>query len=436
MPNVSLAPGKEKLSRDQLIAGVENGIYIHGYPSVGGLLYSGNTAINSDNAILWCSGTLIGCNTFLVAGHCVDDAVAGHYLVYLQHVGLLPVASITRHPSYLDSSFPLFDVAVLKLATWATGVAPSLVNQTDPAPFVDGADGIIVGFGETEGFMNDYGIKRGGTVQTVNCPTGLPSAATNSDVICWIFSDPIDPPGTDSNTCNGDSGGPIFMDFGSGTVVAGVTSGGTSGNCLPEDDSYDANVYTHRAFILGQLGSDSTAACGVLAPVEDAQTTVTDIKPAPGWVESVRRLHDHGNALAKRCVALNGEDNGLFDIDLREAGTGASSSEPRLRRQRSVCWRMHLPIASGRNVVDRRRARRRIGQISGHGDSVRRRRALVRQRRARVQRGVRWVGRCAVSRAVRHRLHVRAAVFRQRPHRHRGAHHAREVQAPWSAAER
>jgi TldD protein len=30
MPNVSLAPGKEKLSRDQLIAGVENGIYIHG----------------------------------------------------------------------------------------------------------------------------------------------------------------------------------------------------------------------------------------------------------------------------------------------------------------------------------------------------------------------------------------------------------------------
>jgi TldD protein len=30
MPNVSLAAGKEKLSRDQLIAGVENGIYIHG----------------------------------------------------------------------------------------------------------------------------------------------------------------------------------------------------------------------------------------------------------------------------------------------------------------------------------------------------------------------------------------------------------------------
>ena len=30
MANVALAPGKEKLSRDQLIDGVENGIYIHG----------------------------------------------------------------------------------------------------------------------------------------------------------------------------------------------------------------------------------------------------------------------------------------------------------------------------------------------------------------------------------------------------------------------
>lgn len=307
---------------------IVNGIDIHGYPSVGALLYGGNSPIDSDNAITWCSGTLIGCNTFLVAGHCVDDAVAGHYLVYLQHVGLLPVASVTRHPSYLDSSFPLFDVAVLKLATWATGVAPSLINQTDPAPFIDGADGIIVGFGETQGFANDYGIKRGGTVQTVNCPMGLPSGATNSDVICWNFLDPIDPPGTDSNTCNGDSGGPIFIDFGSGAVVAGVTSGGTSGNCLPEDNSYDANVYTHRAFILGELGTDSTAACGGLAPVEDVQTTVTDIDGSldGAHVSDSYSITVPAGANALR-VALNGEDSGFFDVDLYvKQGTGASSS--------------------------------------------------------------------------------------------------------------
>ena len=93
---------------------IVNGLDTHGYPTAGALLYGGATC---DNAGTWCSGTLIGCETFLVAAHCVVDLDPSHYLVYLQHAGLVPVASITRHPSYLDADFPLFDVAVIKLGT-------------------------------------------------------------------------------------------------------------------------------------------------------------------------------------------------------------------------------------------------------------------------------------------------------------------------------
>jgi hypothetical protein len=305
---------------------IVNGIDTHGFPSAGALLYSGGVPITPDNAGSACSGTLIGCESFLVAAHCVDDdLVANHYLVYLQHAGLLPVVSITVHPSYDEDDFPLFDVAVLKLGTWVTGIAPSPINQTDPAPFIDGATGIIVGFGKTEGLATDYGIKRAGTVETVNCPSNLPAGADDDDVLCWSFLDPVDPPGTDSNTCNGDSGGPMLVDFGDGLVVAGVTSGGTSGDCLPDDTSFDANVFTHRSFILGQLGTDSTTACGGLAPVGDAQTTVAEHhEMLSAWNPSdAYAIAVPAGANALR-VALNSEDNGLLDVDLHVVGPGTS----------------------------------------------------------------------------------------------------------------
>jgi hypothetical protein len=305
---------------------IVNGIDTHAYPSTGALLYGGGV-ITPDNASIWCSGTLIGCETFLVAAHCVDDLQPTHYLVYLQNAGLVPVAAITRHPSYQDADFPRFDVAVLKLATWVTGITPTPINEVDPLPFAP-ADGTIVGFGQTRGGGNDYGIKRAGAVQTTRCPADLPSGATDADVLCWRFAAPLGTPGTHSNTCNGDSGGPLFLDLGAGPVLAGTTSGGTSEDCLPVDNSYDANVFTHRDFILGQLGSDATATCGGLAPVDDAATTVIGEDASLDALNAVDTytitVPPAANALR---VALNGEDNGTFDVNLYvKRGLGASAS--------------------------------------------------------------------------------------------------------------
>ena len=305
---------------------VVNGIDTHGFPTTGALLYSGGGSITPNNANTWCSGTLIGCATFLVAAHCVDDLDPDHYLVYLQHAGLVPVAAIARHPSYLDETFPRFDAAVIALGDWVTGIGPTPINQTDPLPFIPTA-GTIIGFGQT-GSGADYGIKRAGTVQLESCPAELPGGATDSDVLCWTFTDPLGPPGDDSNTCNGDSGGPLLLDLGAGTVVAGITSGGSSGDCMPVDQSYDASVFAHRDFILAQLGADSTTACGGLAPIGDADSTVIEeagtLNGADNADAYTVSVPAGANALR---VALNGEDNGAFDVNLYvKQGTGASSA--------------------------------------------------------------------------------------------------------------
>jgi hypothetical protein len=226
---------------------IVNGVTTHDYPTTGALLYGSS----GGSARLQCSGTLIGCQTFLTAAHCVvDDSNPAHYFVYLQNLGVVSVTRVVPNDDYRtgatpdSGTFPIFDVAVLTLGAQVTGVDPTAINQTDPEPFIPHA-ATIVGYGQTLGGAGNYGIKRAGAVQTENCnPAFIPNGAGNDEVICWSYTNPVGPPGTDSNTCNGDSGGPLFMDLGSGVVLAGTTSGGTDGACNVGDHSYDANVFT------------------------------------------------------------------------------------------------------------------------------------------------------------------------------------------------
>ena len=309
-------------------ARIVNGVNTHDWEATGALLYSGGAVINDNNQGSWCSGTLIGCSTFLTAAHCVeDDLDASSYRVLFQHAGVFDVASITMHPSYTSGGWPAFDIAVVHLATPVTSVDPYPINDTDnPANLGFGLTGDIVGFGRTGGLSSDYGIKRAGQVVTADCATS--GQGDNDDLVCWQFQNPQGNPGEDSNTCNGDSGGPLFLDVGAGSQVAGVTSGGTAFNCLPQDNSYDANVFTYRAYVLAELGVDPTSACGNLPPIGDPDVAYEgfDGSLAAGNTTADLLLTVPAGTNELR-VVLNGEDNGSFDVDLYlKEGTGASPS--------------------------------------------------------------------------------------------------------------
>ncbi|MBI4821901.1 MAG: S1 family peptidase [Deltaproteobacteria bacterium] len=286
---------------------IVNGLDTQAFASVGALLLGATQG----SASLQCSGTLIGCSTFLTAAHCVEvDSNPSHYFVYLQHAGVFAVQSISSHPSYW---FPTADVAVLELATQVTGIPPALINTIDPAAHIPSL-GTIVGFGQTAGFAGDYGIKRAGEISTRSCGGAVPG--TDTELVCWRYDSTVGPAGQDSNTCHGDSGGPLFMNFGAGEVVAGITSGGTSADCLPTDDSYDSNVYTYRSFVQTQLGADSTSVCA-LTPVGTGASTV-DTKSgslSSGDTSDAFTVDLPANATELRFV-LNAEDDGSFDADL------------------------------------------------------------------------------------------------------------------------
>ena len=299
---------------------IVNGVATIDYQGVGALVKGSN----SRTARSWCTGTLIGCRTFLTANHCVEgDRTPSNYQVYFQNVGFVAVESISRQ--HQDYAFPHADLAVLRLAEPTQGLPVTSINRTTVP---DRTTGTLVGFGRTGGLARDPGVKRRGTVQTARCDR------TETSLLCWDFQAPVGLPGNDSNTCNADSGGPLFVQVpgpSASRLLAGVTSGGTRRDCLAGDHSYDVDVRQFADWIAGQAGSDLGAAqCGSRASVGTAAVKVLSGggRLQIGQAQDYRFPVPAGTSLL--VIALNGTDEPETNLNLfvkRGAAASASSND-------------------------------------------------------------------------------------------------------------
>jgi hypothetical protein len=306
---------------------IVNGLLSFSDPTVGVLLAGSDPG----RAQAFCSGTLIGCQTFVTAAHCVCDFDGAacqsgpgapdpaDWLVFFQHAGFFAVQSIALQPSF---DFPADDVAVLTLAAPVSGVTPTPLAAAEP-PL--GTEGTIVGFGRSGGGAEDYGLKQRGSVVTAACEPSLPDG-----LVCWEFAAPVGPPGTDSNTCNGDSGGPLFVDDGGTRTLAGITSGGDSFDCQATDRSYDTSVAVQRPYLEAQAGADLGApSCGALSQVGDQATQVIGFTQALD-AGKPQGLHSFevGPGVTTLRVALNAAEEPGADVDLYvRYGSPATTTE-------------------------------------------------------------------------------------------------------------
>ncbi len=301
--------------RDRIV----NGVATIEFPGVGALV----TGTSGPTATSWCTGTLIGCQTFLTANHCVaDDRTPANYQVYFQNLGFVAVERIS--PPHKEYAFPHADLAVLRLAQPTEGLPVSGINRAFVVP--EQTPGTLIGFGRTGGLAQDPGVKRRGTVRTAKCDR------KEKSLLCWDFQAPVGLPGETSNTCNVDSGGPLFVREATRSaprVLAGVTSGGVRRDCLAGDHSYDVDVRQFADWIAEQAGSDLGATqCGSrpLVGTERVKVLAGMGGLQVGEAQDYRFAVPQGVRLL--VVALNGTDTAETNLNLFvKRGAPATASD-------------------------------------------------------------------------------------------------------------
>ncbi len=208
-----------------------------------------------------CTGTLIGPQTVLTAGHCTDDAEinpsgqklcvsncgqrdfqiavlfgADDQTAYKQNKYIVvdayehhPLLNLNGRGNQIANDIGLMHLASTVMASGDPEPAPLEINRT-PAEQLDLSSIRFVGYGITSGRGQDSGIKRQVTKHNVQI--------ANADEL-YFSVDPTDK----GNTCSGDSGGPAFVTISGKEYVLGVTSRG-DGSCQQEgiDTRVDASL--------------------------------------------------------------------------------------------------------------------------------------------------------------------------------------------------
>jgi hypothetical protein len=226
---------------------------VGGVPSPG---FPDCVAIGTDTG--WCcSGTLVAPNVVVTAAHCVaggcsQRVFAGEDVAFPGDGQVIGVRDAVAHPGYQPSSL-VNDLAVLVLAEDAD-IAPRAI--AGPQALGAAATVRLAGYGNTDALSSGgYGRRR-----MVDVPLASTDPKYGADPETEFVAGA---PFLDRDSCNGDSGGPAYVQSGDDWYLAGATSRATASSRRP---CGDGGIYTavsaHLAWVRSVPGGRWDTAAG------------------------------------------------------------------------------------------------------------------------------------------------------------------------------
>lgn len=188
--------------------------------------WRGTLALRSSVGL--CSAVAIDSYVLLSAAHCCEKIASDYEVIGGGNINI-PESTIKYGGLIQHKRAPFGDLCMVHLMHPLPSNVPHYDILTEPVIWDEFTT--ITGYGyNTQGFPQDgLGIARMGTAK-----------------VEVTYEDWIDIGMTDQASCNGDSGGPMFVLRGSKMLIAGVTSAGMPG-CIASGPAIYSSVATSRA---------------------------------------------------------------------------------------------------------------------------------------------------------------------------------------------